>query len=67
MAGRRPRVCVLGAGIIGLSSAIRLAKDTNNLDLTVISEQFSPNTLGDGAGGFWQPFQLGDTPEEKIR
>ena len=48
---------VLGAGIVGLSTAIRLielfeAKISNNsFEITIIADKFDLETTSDGAGG----------------
>ena len=58
------RVAVLGAGIIGLSTAVCLQEADPSLDITIIAEKFSPDTTSDGAAGIWSPLFLGDTPAE---
>jgi glycine/D-amino acid oxidase-like deaminating enzyme len=45
------KVAVVGGGVIGLSSALRAIQEFPGLDITVISETFSPDTTGDGASG----------------
>lgn len=52
--------------MIGLSTAYRLLDELPNVDVTVISEEFSPNTTGDGSAGFWRPYFVADTPKELI-
>ena len=53
----RPRVAVVGAGVIGLSAAVCLAETYGRqLDITVIAERFSPNTTSDRAGASIQPY-----------
>ncbi|VDI75319.1 Hypothetical predicted protein [Mytilus galloprovincialis] len=59
----KQRVCVVGAGIIGLSSAVRIQESIPGIDITIIADKFSPNTCSDGSGGFWEPFLL---PEESL-
>ena len=66
MAARRARVCVIGAGIIGLSTAYRLQETLQNVDITIVSEQFSPITTGDGSAGFWRPYSVAGTSEELL-
>lgn len=54
----RLTVAVLGAGVIGLSSAIRLVEALNaagngvELCVTVYADKFTPETTSDGAGKF---------------
>tara|TARA_B110000438_G_scaffold303164_1_gene363468 strand:+ start:511 stop:1452 length:942 start_codon:yes stop_codon:yes gene_type:complete len=45
---------VVGAGVSGLSSAIRLLE--NNWEVTIWSSEFSPNTTSDVAAALWYPF-----------
>ena len=58
------RVAVIGAGICGLSTAIRLQAADPSLDITIFAETFSPETTSDGAAGFWEPVFMRDTPIE---
>lgn len=67
MAAKRSRVCVIGAGIIGLSTAYRLQDAAPDVDITVMSEDFSPNTTGDGSAGFWRPYFIAGTSDEVVR
>lgn len=52
-------VAVVGAGIIGTSSALCILESGLNVDLTLISERFSPATTGDGSAGSLFPSTLG--------
>ncbi|XP_071962329.1 D-aspartate oxidase-like [Antedon mediterranea] len=57
------RVCVVGAGVIGLSTAVRLLDVAPSLQVTVVADLFTPFTTSDGAAGvnvFWnyQPDSL---------
>ena len=64
------RVCVVGAGIIGLSTAVVLSESRVNdrrVDVTLVSDKFSPDTTADGSGGFWEPHLVGSTSEAKLR
>ena len=54
-----PRVAIVGAGVIGLSVAVRLSESSLPLHLTVIADKFSPDTTGDRAGGSIIPFPVG--------
>ena len=56
----RRSVVVVGAGVIGLSTAVHLLeKFPGEIELTVISEEFSPNTTTDRAGMIMFPVDLG--------
>ncbi len=61
------KICVIGAGIIGTTSAVRLKKSFPEAEINLISEDFSPDTISDGAGGFWQPHLLTGTSNGLIR
>lgn len=41
-------IVILGAGIIGLASALRLLEEPNNR-ITIITARISPQTLSDGS------------------
>ena len=64
------RVTIIGAGIIGLTTACTLLKeyrDIDNLQLTIVSETFSPNTTGDVSAGYWEPYGLENIDERTLR
>ncbi|XP_050400438.2 D-aspartate oxidase isoform X5 [Patella vulgata] len=61
------KICVVGAGIIGLSSAIRIQDRYPKIDITIIADKFSPNTTSDGAGALFEVFAVGDTPLELVQ
>ncbi|XP_028402940.1 D-aspartate oxidase-like [Dendronephthya gigantea] len=50
---RRKKVAIIGAGIIGVSTAICLQDSDPSLELTIIADKFSPNTTSDGGAGLW--------------
>ncbi|XP_043487756.1 D-amino-acid oxidase [Polistes fuscatus] len=60
------RVAVVGAGVIGLTSAFALKQNNPELQVTIFADIFTPNTTGDGSAGLWGPFLLGDTSKEDI-
>jgi D-amino-acid oxidase len=62
------KIAVVGAGIIGLSSAVRIQEELGlpNVHITLIAEKFSPETTSDGAAGIWGPYLLGDTPPQNV-
>ena len=60
MALSKPRVAVIGAGVIGLSVGVCLAETYGEqLDLTIMAEKFTPDTTSDGAGGIIEPYTVG--------
>jgi len=62
------KACVVGAGVIGLSSACRLIEQSSLLcSVTLIADSFLYDTTSDGAFGLWEPYFSGDTPKERVR
>ena len=62
-----PHVCVVGAGVIGLTSALRLLEDgPPGIKVTVVAETVCGATsragllTSTGAAGLWKPFTLGE-------
>lgn len=49
------KIVVIGAGVNGFSSAVKIAEhfDRENVQVTLVSEEFSPNTTGDVSAGLW--------------
>lgn len=54
------RVAVIGAGVIGLSTAQSISEELGSaaspLTVEVYADRFTPLTTSDGAAGFWQPY-----------
>ncbi|KAG2471481.1 OXDA oxidase, partial [Polypterus senegalus] len=54
------RIAVIGAGVIGLSSALcihdRYHSKVTPLSIDVYADRFTPLTTSDGAAGLWQPY-----------
>ena len=61
------RVCVVGAGISGLATALHVQDHVRDVSVTIVTEHVSPHTTGNVAAGIWYPHLLGDTPLDKIR
>ena len=65
------KVAVIGAGVMGLSTAYALKLADEQLDVTIFAEKFSPNTTSDGAAGIFKFSQgeggMRDTPPELLR
>ncbi|NXM05765.1 OXDA oxidase, partial [Tyrannus savana] len=63
------RVAVIGAGVIGLSSALCIHEQFHglvpSLELELYADCFTPHTTSDGAAGLWQPYlsDLGNLQE----
>ena len=60
------KIAVLGAGIIGSTSAFRLKLIFPGSDLTLISEGFGAETTSHGPAGLIGPHLDPWTPKEKI-
>jgi D-amino-acid oxidase len=60
--GPRPRIAVVGAGVSGLSCAVRLLE--SGFDVTVFAREQTPATTSDVAAAFWYPYRAG--PREKV-
>ncbi|XP_068766858.1 D-amino-acid oxidase isoform X2 [Struthio camelus] len=54
------RVAVIGAGVIGLSTALCIHDQYHSLvpslELAVYADRYTPHTTSDGAAGLWQPY-----------
>lgn len=61
------RICVVGAGVIGLSSAVRIQNQIPDADITIVADKFSPNTTSDGSAGFWEPHLVNPIQKQEIR
>lgn len=59
-------VVIIGAGVIGMSTAYRLKLTHPDVQVTVMAKDFSQNTTSDGAAGFWEPCLPGDTDKNLI-
>lgn len=64
---RNFRVAVVGAGAIGLSTALHIQDRIRNCDVTIIADKFSPSTTSDGSAGLWTPFIVPDKQKEIIK
>ena len=53
---------VIGAGIIGLTTAVHLAE--KGYEVKLVAEKFSPNTTSDKAGAIWFPYKA--LPKYKV-
>lgn len=48
-------VAVVGAGIIGVNTALEVQRRFPDYDVTVIADKFNGETLSDGAAGLFRP------------
>ena len=60
-------VAVVGAGIIGLSSAVCILERDPTIKVTVITDKLTPNTTSDGAAGLIRPLFIGNSPNHLQR
>ena len=49
------RIAVIGAGIVGLSTAVQIQEALPSSQVTIIAEKFDIDTTSDGAAGTFQP------------
>ncbi|XP_003978580.2 D-aspartate oxidase [Takifugu rubripes] len=63
----RVRVGVVGAGVVGLSTAVCIAEALPFCSVTVLAEKFSPDTTSDGAAGILFANSFPDIPLERQR
>eukprot|EP00730_Choanoeca_flexa_P015794 TRINITY_DN7331_c0_g1_i4.p1 TRINITY_DN7331_c0_g1~~TRINITY_DN7331_c0_g1_i4.p1 ORF type:complete len:341 (+),score=35.72 TRINITY_DN7331_c0_g1_i4:192-1214(+) len=62
------KVAVIGAGIMGLSTALELQKQRSDVEVTIVADRFTPDTVSDGAGALLRPIFLQDTKEaDQVR
>ncbi|KHN76219.1 D-amino-acid oxidase 2 [Toxocara canis] len=59
-------VCVIGAGINGLSIATHLQRSLCGAKITIITDEVTPNLTSDAAAGFWKPYLLPDPRKHLI-
>lgn len=55
---QRVKVAVVGAGVVGLSTAVCIAEKLPYCSVNVIAEKFSPDTTSDGAAGILLPTEF---------
>lgn len=65
MTDHPPQICVLGAGVVGLSTAICLQEEFPKLDISLIANKFNEDTLSTGAGGIFRP-DMSIVPTEDL-
>ena len=64
---QKTRVCVIGAGVVGLSSAVRIQEELPHCDVTLLADRFSPDTTSDGSGGIWFLHLVGGVSQDLLR
>ncbi|XP_035529675.1 D-aspartate oxidase [Morone saxatilis] len=61
------RVVVVGAGVIGLSTAVCIAETLPLCSITLLADKFSPETTSDGAAGILFAAKFPDIPLERQK
>jgi len=52
------KVAIIGGGVNGLATGIRLQEAVPQIHVQIIAEFFGGDTTSRGAGGLWKPFSL---------
>ncbi|CAF4541103.1 unnamed protein product, partial [Rotaria socialis] len=63
-------ITIVGAGIMDLTTACTLLKEypfDDNFYLTIISEQFSPDTTDDISAGYWELYGFASIDKRILR
>jgi len=60
-------VCVIGAGVIGLPTAVYLQEQEPRAKVTLIAENFSSDTTSDIAAGLWRPYYMSDPRTDLLK
>ncbi|XP_036370766.1 D-aspartate oxidase [Octopus sinensis] len=63
------KIAVIGAGVVGLSTALQVKQNFPFCSVTVVAEKFNTETTSDGAGGLFRPnfLTLSANPLESIK
>nr|XP_061798924.1 D-aspartate oxidase-like [Nerophis lumbriciformis] len=64
---REAKVAVVGAGVVGFSTAVRIAEMLPRCSITLLADKFSPDTTSDGAAGILIVEPFPDIPLERQR
>lgn len=59
-------ICVLGAGVVGLTTALELQKEFRSADVTIIADKFYKDTTSYVAAGLFRPGTSFTGPTEQI-
>lgn len=63
---KKPKICVLGAGIVGLTTALEIQLMIPDCELTIIADKFNMDTTSDGAAGLFAPVCTFRGPTKEI-
>ncbi|KAF4530944.1 hypothetical protein B566_EDAN018973 [Ephemera danica] len=60
------RVGILGAGVVGLNTALELQREFPTAQYTILAERFTTDTTSDGAAGLFRPASYFSGPDFEI-
>lgn len=61
-----PSICIVGAGVAGLTSAYRILEKQPNSRISIVAERYGHDTTTSGAAGVWGPYKMMETPTELV-
>jgi len=64
-ASSHPKIAIIGGGVIGLTSALRLLQRSPEAEVTLICSKLGTETTSAGAAGLWKPYAISGTSPEK--
>ncbi|KAI8466088.1 MAG: hypothetical protein J3K34DRAFT_524846 [Monoraphidium minutum] len=59
-------ICVVGGGVAGLTTALRLLREIPGCCVQVYAEAWGNDLVTAGAAGYWEPYKLSDTPPDLV-
>ncbi|EAT35138.1 AAEL012674-PA [Aedes aegypti] len=59
-------LCVIGAGVVGLTTALELQREFRNANVTILADRFEQDTCSDVAAGLFRPGTSFSGPTEEI-
>ncbi|XP_046652866.1 D-aspartate oxidase-like [Daphnia pulicaria] len=62
----KKQICVLGAGIVGMTTAFMMKEKHTKWDVTIIADKFEQDTLSDIAAGIFRPSTSFKGPTSEI-
>lgn len=63
----KANILVIGAGVVGLSTAVCLQKELPFANITIIADKFGDETLSSGAAGIYRPEINAHEDHERVR
>ncbi|XP_055628020.1 D-aspartate oxidase [Toxorhynchites rutilus septentrionalis] len=59
-------LCVIGAGVVGLTTALQLQREFRNAAVTIVADRFEQDTCSDVAAGLFRPGTSFSGPTEEM-